>query len=54
MRFTTLFSLGAVLATAGYVAADDDHSDVLSLTPDNFVSVVNKEALILVEFFAPW
>ena len=54
MRFNTLFSLSALLATAGYVAADDEPSDVLSLTPNNFISIVNKEPLILVEFFAPW
>lgn len=29
-------------------------SDVIDLTMDDFESIVNKESLILVEFFAPW
>ena len=51
MRFTSAASL---LALAGLAYADDASSDVISLTSSNFLSVVNKEPLMLVEFFAPW
>lgn len=50
MRFV---SGAALLALAGLAYADEP-SDVLSLTSSNFLSVVNKESLMLVEFFAPW
>ncbi|KAF7795266.1 hypothetical protein EIP86_006419 [Pleurotus ostreatoroseus] len=50
MRFQHLFSHAALLALAGLVAA----SDVIDLTPDNFDEIVKPEALMLVEFFAPW
>ncbi|KIO19272.1 hypothetical protein M407DRAFT_31090 [Tulasnella calospora MUT 4182] len=50
MRFFS--SVGsAVLVGASLAAAA---SDVLNLTSENFESTVNKESLILVEFFAPW
>jgi len=38
--------------TASVLAADG--SDVIDLTSSNFDSIVTSEALILVEFFAPW
>ena len=50
MRFSRLFSSAAALAFVHSVLA----SDVLDLTPADFDSTVNPEALILVEFFAPW
>ena len=50
MRFV---SAATLLALAGLAYADDS-SDVISLTSSNFLSVVNKESLMLVEFFAPW
>lgn len=53
MRLSQLASFAAVLAAAGICSANDA-SDVISLTPSNFVSIVNKEPLMLVEFFAPW
>ncbi|KAI5124827.1 hypothetical protein M0805_005457 [Coniferiporia weirii] len=53
MRISPLFSFAALLAAAGLISADDA-SDVISLTPDNFGSVVDSDPLILVEFFAPW
>jgi protein disulfide-isomerase A1 len=50
MRFFS--SVGsAVLVGASLAAAA---SDVINLTSENFESTVNKESLILVEFFAPW
>ncbi|KAG8953618.1 protein disulfide-isomerase precursor [Tulasnella sp. 424] len=50
MRFFS--SVGsAVLVGASLAAAA---SDILDLTSENFESTVNKESLILVEFFAPW
>jgi len=52
MRLSQYLSLASLLAFAATAAAED--SDVINLTPSNFVSVVNKEDLILVEFFAPW
>jgi thioredoxin-like negative regulator of GroEL len=52
MRLSVLASSTLLLA-ASYVAAADE-SDVIDLTPDNFSSVVEKEPLMLVEFFAPW
>ncbi|KAH8105850.1 protein disulfide isomerase [Cristinia sonorae] len=50
MRFSQLFSTASTLALLSLVSA----SDVLDLTNDNFASTVNPEALMLVEFFAPW
>lgn len=50
MRFQHLVSHAALLALAGLVAA----SDVIDLTPDTFDEIVKPEALMLVEFFAPW
>lgn len=50
MRFSRLFTSAAALAFIQAVLA----SDVLDLTPANFDSTVNPEALMLVEFFAPW
>lgn len=52
MRFLTAASLLSILAAS--VVADETPSDVISLTADDFESVVNAEPLILVEFFAPW
>lgn len=61
MRFWTTFakaSAFAALVHAALVAADDAaanaSSDVISLTAANYDDIVNPEALILVEFFAPW
>jgi protein disulfide-isomerase A1 len=51
MRLLTPFSIIALVAGA---LADVGPSDVISLTNADFDSVVNSEALILVEFFAPW
>jgi len=45
-------SLLALLAVA--FAESDTPSDVLSLTAEDFKSVVDPEPVILVEFFAPW
>lgn len=43
------------LAFASYALADSDAaSDVISLTASDFSAKVDNEALILVEFFAPW
>ena len=52
MRLAQYLPLASLLAFAATAVAED--SDVISLTPSNFASVVNKEDLILVEFFAPW
>ena len=51
MRYLSYASL---LAAAAVLVSAEDPSNVLNLTPSNFASTVNKEALILVEFFAPW
>jgi len=53
MRFSPFISAASLLAGAALVAASDD-SDVLNLVSKNFLSTVNKEELMLVEFFAPW
>lgn len=50
MRFSTILSAGAVLASAVSASA----SDVVDLTDKNFDSEVMSEQLALVEFFAPW
>ncbi|KAI0750800.1 protein disulfide isomerase [Daedaleopsis nitida] len=50
MRFSRLFSSAAALAFVHSVLA----SDVIDLTPADFDTTVNPEALMLVEFFAPW
>ena len=50
MRVSRLFSSAAALAFVQAVLA----SDVLDLTNTNFDSLVKPEALMLVEFFAPW
>jgi protein disulfide-isomerase A1 len=52
MRFLTAASLFSLFAAL--VVADEAPSDVISLTADDFESVVNAEPLLLVEFFAPW
>lgn len=54
MRLSRVISSVAALAATALVVGAADSSDVLDLTPDNFVSTVNPESLILVEFFAPW
>jgi protein disulfide-isomerase A1 len=56
MRFSSLVSVASAIALASLVSAEDaaESSDVLTLTKDNFSSVVNPESLILVEFYAPW
>ncbi|KAL5530128.1 PDI1 [Sanghuangporus sanghuang] len=54
MRLSSFAPFAALLAVAGFASAADESSDVIVLTPSNFISVVNKEPLILVEFFAPW
>ncbi|KAG8901588.1 protein disulfide-isomerase precursor, partial [Tulasnella sp. 403] len=50
MRVTS-FLASAFFIGAGFVLAE---SDVLVLSSDNFDSVVSKEDLMLVEFYAPW
>ncbi|CAG8709036.1 4692_t:CDS:2, partial [Ambispora leptoticha] len=52
----TLFAGLAFLAinTFRFVKADEQPSDVISLTKDTFHSIVDPENVILVEFFAPW
>lgn len=57
MRLPSFASAASVVAIASLVVADSDAekpSDVLSVTQDTFDSTVNPEALILVEFYAPW
>ncbi|KAG8865352.1 protein disulfide-isomerase precursor [Tulasnella sp. 330] len=49
MRFSTVLSSALLLGASAALA-----SDVIDLTMDDFESVVGKENLILVEFFAPW
>jgi len=56
MRLSTILS-SAILFGAAFAndaAATPEESDVLSLNADTFRSTVDPEALILVEFFAPW
>ncbi|THH32878.1 hypothetical protein EUX98_g1310 [Antrodiella citrinella] len=50
MRLSQLLSSASVLAFLSFASA----SDVLDLTNANFEGTVNHEALVLVEFFAPW
>jgi len=59
MRFATFITsavlLGFALAHEGHHdAATPEESDVLSLTQATFTNSVDPEALILVEFYAPW
>ena len=54
MRLSSFSPIAALLAAAAFASATDESSDVISLTPSNFISVVNKEPVILVEFYAPW
>jgi protein disulfide-isomerase A1 len=56
MRFTSFVSVASAVALVSVASAKDaaDSSDVLNLTKDTFVSTVDPEPLILVEFFAPW
>ena len=42
------------LFTLAVLVAADQASDVISLTAQTFESIVNVEAITLVEFFAPW
>ena len=51
MRFQHLLSTLLALAS---IAAAADGSDVIDLTPETFDTIVKPEALMLVEFFAPW
>ncbi|KAF7301708.1 Protein disulfide isomerase [Mycena indigotica] len=53
MRLTTLLA-PSLLAFLSVVSADDVPSDVINLTTSTFLPIVEKEPLILVEFFAPW
>ncbi|KAF8591542.1 protein disulfide isomerase [Ramaria rubella] len=52
MRFSSLVPSLIVFGAASVIAAEG--SDVLDLDSANFEATVNPEALILVEFFAPW
>jgi len=54
MRCLKLSALALSFASLAFAADPDAHSDVLDLTSADFESKVNPEALILVEFFAPW
>lgn len=54
MRCLKLSALALSFASLAFAADADAHSDVLDLTSADFESKVNPEALILVEFFAPW
>ena len=54
MHFSKLAPIIALGAASLAVAADENPSEVLSLTATDFEDTVNPESLILVEFFAPW
>ncbi|KAJ7228613.1 protein disulfide isomerase [Mycena pura] len=53
MRLSALVA-PSLLTLVSLVLADDAPSDVLSLTSSSFLPSVEKESIILVEFFAPW
>ncbi|KAJ7068313.1 thioredoxin-like domain-containing protein, partial [Mycena amicta] len=53
MRLSALLA-PSLLALISLVVADDVPSDVINLTAATFLPIVEKEPLILVEFFAPW
>lgn len=48
------FILSFVLCLAVFALADDQPSDVIELTSQNFDSVIKEHPVILVEFYAPW
>lgn len=50
MRLQSLLGPASLFALFSFVAA----SDVITLTAEDFDSVVNPEELMLVEFYAPW
>ena len=50
MRFSHLLSALSLLTSV----FGDGGSDVIDLTAKNFDEIVKPEALMLVEFFAPW
>lgn len=52
MKFSSLLRSLTALALVTLAAAEDP-SDVIDVTPSNFDSIT-KEPLVLVEFFAPW
>ena len=53
MRWSS-FTTSVVAVAAATLAAAAEDSDVINLTSSNFISTVNPESLMLVEFFAPW
>ena len=53
MRFSSAASSAAFLTAASLFLAAEA-TDVVSLTADTFSAAVEKESLMLVEFFAPW
>ncbi|KAF8655219.1 hypothetical protein AX16_003126 [Volvariella volvacea WC 439] len=54
MRFSSIAAPATCLALASLVLGADNESNVISLTAGTFDDVVKPEALMLVEFFAPW
>ncbi|KAF9426394.1 protein disulfide-isomerase precursor [Podila epigama] len=53
MRLSSALALVGLAATSLFAGVQAE-SDVLELNQKNFASTVDKENLILVEFFAPW
>jgi len=52
MRLLPILSSALILGSS--LVSATEGSDVVDLNADNFLSLVDPEALILVEFFAPW
>lgn len=54
MRFSGAIASVALAALVAAEGASDAASDVLSLTTSDFDKTIGAEALMLVEFYAPW